>query len=278
MWKGNLMRKKYFTCLDSSEKYGDSLEEAVCKLKSEVSVKKMVGEDVLTAVSRRIAYKNHSYIRGEKEKTGLIFVTEYGNLTTMLDMCRKAMGGEYVSTKMFPNAIVSSASNATALLLETKGFNLTINGGYLGYVMALELAAMYIDTGELDTCVIMSGDHYNDFSERDVMQQYPSVKKFESKVTISVMSVYQNNSKQYILEDIEVNEHEESSLMAVYNGDMLWTTNYDSQYKELIDIYNASSFSYNILKEAMDYNMEFIDVSFGRKDNVVYRTKLRRIS
>lgn len=266
------MRKKFFATIDSSDNYGMSLDGALEKLKQGTNVKKMVGEDTLTAICRRMAYKNRDAFLGEKEKIGLIFATEYGNLTSMLEMSQKAIHGEYVSTKSFSNASISSASNATALLLESKGLNLTINSGYYSYISAIELAALYIDTGELDTCIIMTGDHYNEFSISDVKQMYPEITTFRSKVTISVLSVY---PQKYYLEDINIIKLYDKHSMHIYFGDMLWQDNCDIVFKE--KEYFASSFLYDVLHKAFIQNKEDVEVVLGRINNIMYRIKLKKV-
>lgn len=277
------MGEIYFSCLDSSDNYGCTLDLARRKLQEHVKIKKMVGADIFTQVSRSLAFNNKHYIMGDKHKLGLIYVTEYGNLNSMIDMSSKARNGEFVSTKLFPNAIVSTASNATALLLETRGINLTINGGFLGYCSAVELATMYIDSGELDTCIVMSGDDYNDFSALDIKKRFNGTEEFFSNVTIAMLSKFKGicSDKEYIIEDISLTFGKEQLSDTRYLNNLLWNTSSREINEEIKKLYIgnkyfSSSYSYYIFNEIMKNKLDEAVISFGLEEEKEYTIKLKK--
>lgn len=268
------MKDVYYYSIDDTSKYGGDFTEICNNLKAMAKAPKLIGEDRLTAISRNLTYLYKDYFDVESEKLGLIYVTEYGNINSMINMAQLAYKGEYISTKLFPNSMISSASNATSILLKTKGLNLTINGGFVGYCLAMELGYMYIQSGELDGCIILSGDEYVDFSILDVRNKIPDVDDYFSNVTLAYMSsrYMRNNNKGYLLENLQFSSVKMDNMNSYY-GQLFWKCNCLDEIRNAK--YYASSFPYYAISEAIKYGNKEIEICFMNDENNLFSFSLK---
>lgn len=142
----------------SSIDFGIDIDEQINNLKKQSCVKKVVGEDKLTQISRLIAEIILKEVDYKAERCGVIYVTEYGNLSSMLKLSNLAKEQEFVSARLFPNATIGSASVVTSLTIGARGLNTTIGAGFMGYYYGVEMAGFYFDSNKLDVCLILTGD------------------------------------------------------------------------------------------------------------------------
>ncbi|GAA0375717.1 hypothetical protein [Paenibacillus motobuensis] len=268
------MRRVYLTCMDSSVDYAQELAYSCANLEGLVKTKKLLGADTLTKVSRSLAKHNEKYISGSTETLGLIYATEYGNLNSMITLSTLALSDEELSTRVFPNATICSASIATSMIIQSHGLNMTLNGGYLGYGNALEIAYMYILSGKLDTCLVMTGDDYNDLSTIDILKFAPSTKNPLSNVTLTILSsnkyVSGEKSKCYFIEHIkfkntDMAENKDIYIDSMYGNSTAKGLNGMSSKLRENKVYAASSFPFFLLRDSISAadSAERISISFG---------------
>ncbi|WP_269054236.1 hypothetical protein [Paenibacillus tundrae] len=260
--------------MDSSVDCDQELAHSYANLKGVVKTKKLLGADTLTKVSRSLAKHNEKYISGSTENLGLIYATEYGNLNSMITLSNLALSDEEISTRVFPNATICSASIATSLIVQSHGLNMTLNSGFLGYGNALEIAYMYIASGKLDTCLVMTGDDYNDLSNADILKFAPSAKNTLSNVTLTILSSYKydsnERSKCYFIDEIkfkhsDISENKEIYIDSMCGDSTAKIVNGMSSKLRANKVYAACSFPFFLLRDSISAagSNEAITISFG---------------
>lgn len=118
----------------------------------------------LDALSKRSAsvvgqlLKERSLSRVELQKTGLIFATGSGPMSTVEAFQRGLIADGVGNTRLFPNTVMNASAGHVALLHGLKGPTATFCAGSTSAVSALHFGQQLIASGSCDRVIVLSAD------------------------------------------------------------------------------------------------------------------------
>jgi 3-oxoacyl-[acyl-carrier-protein] synthase II len=118
----------------------------------------------LDALSKRSAsvvgqlLKERSLNRTELQKTGLIFATASGPMSTVEAFQRGLIAEGVGNTRLFPNTVMNASAGHVALLHGLKGPTATFCAGSTSAVSALHFGQQLIASGSCDRAIVLSAD------------------------------------------------------------------------------------------------------------------------
>lgn len=118
----------------------------------------------LDALSKRSAsvvgqlLKERSLNRTELQKTGLIFATASGPMSTVEAFQRGLIDEGVGNTRLFPNTVMNASAGHVALLHGLKGPTATFCAGSTSAVSALHFGQQLIASGSCDRAIVLSAD------------------------------------------------------------------------------------------------------------------------
>jgi len=120
--------------------------------------------DDLTKLSLYLA-KKHNLDGVNLDRLGVVMVTGYGCFNQGLKINQAGINGnESYSAQLFPNATFSSSAVNVSIALGSRGLNLTLESDDLGVFNALNVVTNFINSGSIDSCLLLVGDDYSDFT------------------------------------------------------------------------------------------------------------------
>lgn len=102
--------------------------------------------------------KERSLSREEVQKTGLIFATASGPMSTVEAFQRGLITDQVGNTRLFPNTVMNASAGHVALLNGLKGPTATFCAGSTSAVSALHFGQQLIASGSCDRAIILSAD------------------------------------------------------------------------------------------------------------------------
>jgi 3-oxoacyl-[acyl-carrier-protein] synthase II len=102
--------------------------------------------------------KERSLSRGDVQKTGLIFATASGPMSTVEAFQRGLIADGVGNTRLFPNTVMNASAGHVALLHGLKGPTATFCAGSTSAVSALHFGQQLVASGACDRAIVLSAD------------------------------------------------------------------------------------------------------------------------
>ncbi|WP_163335664.1 beta-ketoacyl synthase N-terminal-like domain-containing protein [Desulfopila sp. IMCC35008] len=101
-------------------------------------------------------------LRADGERTGLFLGTAFGPMQTNFDVLDQVVENEPVSPTLFSHSVFNAAAGYIASVLGIHGCAITLTDFGFPFFSALEQGMVAIESGHLDSCLILQVETYSD--------------------------------------------------------------------------------------------------------------------